>query len=80
MQTPGAIVSALSTLVLHGLPDDYYPTLRRQYLAATVADVSAAAADHLHEQSLTLVVEGDAAQFRDDMNAAALGEVVDAEL
>jgi zinc protease len=80
MQTPGAIVNALNTLVLHGLPDDYYPTLRRQYLEATVADVSAAAAAHLHTEALTLVVEGDAAVIRDDITAAAIGEVVDAAI
>jgi zinc protease len=80
MQTPGAIVNALNTLVLHGLPDDYYPALRRQYLEATVADVSAAAAAHLHSAALTLVVEGDAAVIRDDITAAAIGEVVDAEI
>ena len=80
MQTPGAIVAALSTLVVHGLPDDYYPTLRRQYLEATVADVSDAAARYLHPKGLTLVVEGDAALLRDELTAAGLGELVDADI
>jgi zinc protease len=78
MQTPGAIVGALSTLVLHGLPDDYYPTLRKQYLEATVEQVSAAAAAQLHPKGLTLVVEGDAAIIRDELTAAKIGDVVDA--
>jgi len=80
MQTPGAIVGALSSLVLHGLPDDYYPSLRRQYLEATVEQVSAAAATHLHPKGLTLVVEGDAAVIRDELVAANIGEVVDASI
>jgi zinc protease len=80
MQTPGAIVGALSTLVLHGLPDDYYPTLRRQYLEATVEQVSAAAAKHLHPKGLTLVVEGDAAVIRDELVAADIGDLADAEI
>lgn len=80
MQTPGAIVGALSTLVLHGLPDDYYPTLRRQYLEATVEQVSAAAAKHLYPKGLTLVVEGDAAVIRDDLVAAGIGDLADAEI
>jgi zinc protease len=80
MQTPGAIVGALSTLVVHGLPDDYYATLRRQYLDATVAEVSAAAARYLHPHGLTLVIEGDAAVLRDELTAAGLGELVDAEI
>lgn len=80
MQTPGSIVGALASLVLHGLPDDYYSTLRTQYLEATVAEVSAAAATHLHPTGLTLVVEGDAALIRDDLVAANLGEIVDADI
>ncbi|MBU2662073.1 insulinase family protein [Actinoplanes bogorensis] len=80
MQTPGSIVGALSTLVVHGLPDDYYPSLRTQYLEATLADVSAASARHLHPHGLTLVVEGDAAVIRDELVAAQIGEVVDAEI
>jgi predicted Zn-dependent peptidase len=80
MQTPGAIVGALSTLVLHGLPDDYYPTLRREYLEATVEQVSAAAAKYLHSKGLTLVVEGDAAAIRDELTAANIGELADADI
>ena len=80
MQTPGSIVGALSNLVLHGLPDDYYPALRREYLAATVEEVSAAAARHLHPDGLTLVVEGDAAAIRDELVEAGIGDVVDAEV
>jgi zinc protease len=80
MQTPGSIVGALSTLVVHGLPDDYYATLRRDYLEATVEQVSAAAGAHLHPRGLTLVIEGDAAVIRDELAAADLGELVDSEI
>jgi zinc protease len=75
MQTPGSIAGALATLVVHGLPDDYYVTLRQQYLEATVDTVSAAAAAHLQPDALTLVAEGDAAVIRDDLTAADLGEL-----
>ena len=78
MQTPGAIAGALSTLVVHGLPDDYYETLRREYLEATVEQVSAAAARHLTADGLTLVVEGDGAVIRDDL--AEFGELVEADV
>ncbi|BEL11710.1 pitrilysin family protein [Actinoplanes sichuanensis] len=78
MQTPGAIAGALSTLVVHGLPDDYYETLRREYLEATVEQVSKAAAEHLHVDALTLVVEGDGAVIRAEL--AEFGEVVDADV
>ncbi|WP_229076716.1 pitrilysin family protein [Actinoplanes sp. DH11] len=78
MQTPGAIAGALAGLVVHGLPDDYYETLRREYLEATVEQVSEAAARHLAVDGLTLVVEGDAAVIREDL--AEFGELVDSEI
>ncbi|MDH6460059.1 zinc protease [Micromonospora sp. A200] len=80
LQSPRAIASALTTLVVHDLPDDYHARLREALLAADVAEVSAAAAAHLHPESLTLVVEGDAAVIRDELMATGLGEVTDATL
>ncbi|MGY0005013.1 M16 family metallopeptidase [Micromonospora sp. I033] len=77
LQSPRAIASALTTLVVHDLPDDYHARLREALLAATVEEVSAAAATHLHPESLTLVVEGDSAVIRDELVAAGLGAVVD---
>ncbi|MEU8023457.1 M16 family metallopeptidase [Micromonospora haikouensis] len=77
LQSPRAIASALTTLVVHDLPDDYHARLRESLLAADVAEVSAAAATHLHPESLTLVVEGDAALIRDELAATGLGEIVD---
>jgi zinc protease len=78
MQTSGSIAGALATLVVHGLPDDHYATLRRSLLEATVAEVSAAAARHLHPDGLTVVVEGDGAVIREELAASGLGEIVDA--
>ncbi|BCJ42539.1 peptidase M16 [Actinoplanes ianthinogenes] len=76
MQTPGAIAGALASLVVHGLPDDYYVTLRREYLEATVEQVSAAAGRHLSVDGLSLVVEGDGATIREEL--AEFGEVTEA--
>ncbi|MFI1989430.1 M16 family metallopeptidase [Actinoplanes sp. NPDC020271] len=76
MQTPGAIAGALASLVVHGLPDDYYETLRQEYLEATVETVSEAARRHLAVDGLTLVVEGDGEKIREDL--AAFGDVNEA--
>ncbi|GLW28937.1 M16 family metallopeptidase [Actinoplanes regularis] len=76
MQTPGAIAGALASLVVHGLPDDYYETLRREYLEATVEQVSAAAGRHLAVDGLTLVVEGDGEKIKVDL--AEFGDLTEA--
>lgn len=75
LQTPRAIAAALTTLVVHDLPDDYHARLRAALLAAEVEEVSAAAAAHLHPEELTLVVEGDAALIQAELAATGLGEV-----
>ena len=80
MQTPGSIAGALATLVVHGLPDDYYVTLRRRLLEATVEEVSAAAAKYLHPKGLTLVIEGDSALIRDELTVSAIGEIINADV
>lgn len=77
LQSPGAILEALATIVVHDLPDDYHERLRADLLAASRDEVSAAAATHLHPFGLTLVVEGDAAAIRTDLEATQLGEVVE---
>ncbi|MEU8425153.1 pitrilysin family protein [Micromonospora sp. NPDC048835] len=76
LQSPRAIASALTTLVVHGLPDDYHARLRESLLSADVDQVSAAAATHLHPEALTLVIEGDAAVIREDLAATALGDLL----
>ncbi|MFJ6152703.1 M16 family metallopeptidase [Micromonospora profundi] len=76
LQSPRAIASALTTLVVHDLPDDYHARLREALLSADVAQVSAAAATHLHPEALTLVIEGDAALIRDELVAASLGDLL----
>ncbi|GAA2188143.1 M16 family metallopeptidase [Micromonospora lupini] len=76
LQSPRAIASALTTLVVHDLPDDYHARLREELLDADVAQVSAAAATHLHPEALTLVIEGDAAVIRNDLEEANLGTLL----
>ncbi|MEV0153333.1 pitrilysin family protein [Micromonospora sp. NPDC050686] len=77
LQSPRAIAAALTTLVVHDLPDDYHARLRESLLTADAELVSTAAAAHLHPDALTLVIEGDAAVIRDELAAAGLGELVD---
>ncbi|MCG5439562.1 M16 family metallopeptidase [Micromonospora foliorum] len=76
LQSPRAIASALTTLVVHDLPDDYHARLRESLLSADVEQVSAAAATHLHPEALTLVIEGDAAAIRADLESTALGTLL----
>jgi zinc protease len=59
-ETTAAIATALSNLVIHGLPDDFYDQYRGHVRSVTSQDVLRAAQQHLHPDALRIVVVGDA--------------------
>jgi zinc protease len=58
-ETTAAIATALSNLVIHGLPENYYDEYRGRVRAVTTDDVLRAAQQHLHPDRLHIVVVGD---------------------
>ena len=60
-ETTGAIAGALASLIIHGLPEDYYDRYRDHVRNVTTADVLRAAREHLHPDRLRVVVVGDPA-------------------
>ena len=74
-ETTSAIASALTTLVVYDLPDDWYDEYRARVRAVTSADVLVAAERHLHPEALQMVVVGNAAAVRGGLEAMAFGPV-----
>jgi predicted Zn-dependent peptidase len=74
-ETAGAVVGALSGLVIQGLPDDELTRYRPAIQAVSAADVAAAAAAHVHPDELAIVLVGDADAFLTDLEAADLGPI-----
>jgi len=58
-ETTGAIAGALASLIIHGLPEDYYDRYRERVRGVTTSDVMRAAQEHLHPDRLRVVVVGD---------------------
>jgi zinc protease len=75
-ETPPAVVGAISSLVVHGLPDDELARYRPAVEAVTAEDVTAAARAHLHPDDATIVLVGDASAFLAELEAADLGTVL----
>lgn len=75
-ETAEQIARAVSQLVLHDLPDDYFaqfvPTVER----ITPADVMSAAERHLHPDRLTTLIVGDLDAIGASLSALGLGEPV----
>lgn len=72
-ETTAAIAAALSVLVLHGLPDDYYDRYRARVRAISTEQILDAAQRHLHPESLQMVVVGDPAAVRAPLEAMNFG-------
>jgi zinc protease len=74
-ETTTAIAAALSVLVVHGLPDDYYDRYRERVRGITRDQILEAAKRHLHPDALQLVVVGDPAVVKDRLTAIEFGPV-----
>ncbi|HET6764037.1 MAG TPA: pitrilysin family protein [Longimicrobiaceae bacterium] len=79
VQTTDGVAAKLETLLIHGLPDDYYDTYRERILAVGADEVLAAARAHLLPEAAVVVVAGDAARVAPELEALGQGpvEVVD---
>jgi predicted Zn-dependent peptidase len=74
-ETPGAVVSAVSGIVTHELPDDELERYRPAIEAVTGDDVLAAARAHLDLERLGIVLVGDADAVAADVEALGLGDL-----
>jgi zinc protease len=74
-ETPGAVVGALSALVVHDLPDDELARYREAIEAVSVDDVAKAAGDHLHLERAAILLVGDADAFASELEGAGFGPV-----
>ena len=72
-ETTAAIATALTGMVVYGLPEDYFDAYRDRVRSVTREDVLRAARNHLHPESLQLVVVGDPAVVRPPLEALGFG-------
>jgi zinc protease len=74
-ETTSSIASALATLVVFNLPEDYYDTYRENIRAVRPSDVLRAAQDHVSPDMLQIVVVGDPTVVKEPVEDLALGKV-----
>jgi zinc protease len=74
-ETTAAIAAALSILVLHGLPDDYYDRYRERVRAITTDQILQAAQRYLHPEALQLVAVGDPVSVREPLAQLGFGPI-----
>lgn len=74
-ETTAAIASALATLAIYDLKEDYYDSYRANIHNVSEDAVLNAARTHLHPELLQTVIVGDASTVRDSLTDHSLGEV-----
>jgi zinc protease len=74
-ETTSSIASALASLVIYGLPGNYYDTYRVNIARVSTADVLTAAKTHIHPTELQTVIVGDSAIIADPLKKANIAAV-----
>jgi zinc protease len=69
LQTTDGVAGKLNTIATYGLADDYYDHYRDDILAVTAADVLDAARRRLWPDRAAVVIAGDAARIRGELEA-----------
>lgn len=75
-ETTEAIASALASLQIFGLPDDYYDTYRENIRSVRADEVQRVAEAHLHPERLQIVAVGDPEEAGKQLESLALGPVI----
>ncbi len=74
-ETTGGIASAIEPLAVYDLPSDWWQTYRANLEAVTPEDVHRAAVDFVRPDEALILVTGDAARLREELEGADLGPV-----
>ncbi len=79
-ETTAGIAAAIEPLAVYDLPDDYWHTYRTHLESVTAADVHDAAVELVRPDEALILLTGDAATIREELDGAGLGplEVVPA--
>ena len=74
-ETTSSIASALASLVIYGLPNDYYDTYRGNIEKVSAANVLSAAKSHIHPGELQTVIVGDAEAIAEPLRESGIAAV-----
>ncbi|HEY4304135.1 MAG TPA: pitrilysin family protein [Gemmatimonadaceae bacterium] len=72
-ESTSSIAAALATLVIHGLPEDYYDRYREHVRSMTVEQIHEAAQHYLKSEALQMVVVGDPTAVSASLEAMQFG-------
>ncbi len=75
-ETPAQIAASLQSIILYGLPEDYFNNYLKNIDAVTLDDVQRVSATYLDASKMSVVVVGDTARIKAGIAAAGIGTIV----
>jgi zinc protease len=75
-ETNSGVGGALATLVVYGLPDDYFATYQPKVEAVTKADVERVAKKYITPGAMTVLVVGDKSQVEGPLRSLPFGKTI----
>ena len=79
-ETPAQIAGSLQSIVLYGLPEDYFNNYLQSIDGVTLDEVRRVASKYLDASKMAVVVIGDLSKIKDGVTKLNLGKVVLADL
>jgi zinc protease len=76
LQSTEELAARLSEIVVYGLPQDYFEHYRNDLLRVECDAVAAAMRQHVRPDAMAVVIVGDAAGLRSELEALGIGPVV----
>ncbi len=75
-ETSGQIAGALQSLILYGLPENYFDNYLQNIEAITVQDVQRVSAKYLDTSKMAVVVVGDVSAVKGGLEALGVGNII----
>ena len=79
-ETPGQIAGALQSIVLYGLPEDYFSHYIQNIENVSLDQVQAAAHNYLDLSKMVVLVVGDLATIKSGIASLNLGDIIECDL
>jgi len=75
-ETTSGVANSLATVVIYGLPDDYFATFQPNVGAVTKADVDRVAKTYITPESMTILVVGDRSKVEESIKSLPFGKTI----
>ncbi len=79
-ETPGQIAGALQSIVLYGLPEDYFVNYLKNLENVSLSDVQQVSKKYLDTSKMAVLIVGDLAKIKEGVKALQMADIIECDL